>query len=98
MRRSEALSRLAGETDAIRAFGVTALHLFGSTATDDASPSSDIDLFVDHDSSGKFSLFDLVGVKLLVEERLGVRADVATRDGLHPILCDRIEVSAIRVF
>jgi hypothetical protein len=40
----------------------------------------------------------LVGIKQYLEEELGVPVDVATRDGLHPMLRSEIERSAIRIF
>ena len=41
---------------------------------------------------------DLVGIKQLLEERLGVPVDVTTRDSLDPLLRQRIEASAERIF
>jgi len=55
-------------------------------------------MFVEYDPAKKFSLLDLVGIKLALEERLGATIDVATRDGVHPRLRKRIEADAIRVF
>jgi uncharacterized protein len=43
-------------------------------------------------------LVELVGIKQLLERRLGVQVDVTTRDSLDPILKDKIEASAERVF
>ena len=34
----------------------------------------------------------------LLEDELGMRIDVTTRDGLHPMLRQDIEQSAVRVF
>jgi hypothetical protein len=98
MRKQEAVSVLRAQTDAVRALGATSLYLFGSTARDDAGPTSDIDLFVDYDSSSRFSLIELVGIQQLLEARLGVHVDVTTRDSLDPLLRERIEVSADRIF
>jgi uncharacterized protein len=65
---------------------------------DEATPESDLDLFVDYDPTKKFSLVDLVGIKLLLEDALGMEVDVTTRDSLHPMLRKDIEQSALRVF
>jgi predicted nucleotidyltransferase len=43
-------------------------------------------------------LVDLVGIKLFLEDSLGVPVDVTTRDSLHPMLRHDIEKSAVRVF
>ena len=74
------------------------MHLFGSTARDAAAASCDIDLFVDYDLDGRFSLIELVGIKQLLERRLGVPIDLTTRDSLDPLLRDRIEATADRIF
>ncbi|GJE29171.1 nucleotidyltransferase family protein [Methylobacterium organophilum] len=98
MRRAEAIANLQANADSVRALGATSLYLFGSTLCDEARPGSDLDLFIEYDPESRFNAFDLIGIKLLLEERLGVDVDLATRDGLHPLLRDRIERSALRVF
>jgi uncharacterized protein len=96
--RMDAIDRLRDSADAVRTLGATSLYLFGSTVRDEARSDSDLDLFVDYDPASRFNAFDLVGIKLLLEDRLGAAIDITTRDGLHPRLRDRIEASAIRVF
>ena len=98
MNRAEAMTRLKGCADAIKARGATSLYLFGSAARDETGPDSDLDLFVDYDPTKKFSLIDLVGIKLMLEDELGTKVDLTTRDSLHPMLRERIERSAVRVF
>jgi hypothetical protein len=98
MNRNEAIARLKGCAPAVRARGATSLYLFGSAARDGAGPDSDLDVFVDYDPKRKFSLVDLVGIKNLLEDELGVEVDVTTRDSLHPKLRRDIEKSAVRVF
>jgi predicted nucleotidyltransferase len=98
MDRIEAIARLKEHADAIKALGATSLYLFGSSARNQARDDSDLDLFVDYDPEKKFSLFDLVGIKQLLEDELGMPVDVTTRDSLHPMLRQDIEKSAIRVF
>jgi hypothetical protein len=98
MRKQQAVSALREQSDAVRALGATSMYLFGSTARDDAGPASDLDLFVDYDRDGRFSLIELVGIKQLLERQLGVAVDVTTRDSLDPLLRDRIEASAERIF
>ncbi len=64
----------------------------------EAARDSDLDLFVDYDPAKKFSLVDLVDIKLLLEQELGIEVDVTTRDSLHPMLRNEIERTAVRVF
>jgi predicted nucleotidyltransferase len=96
MDRSTAIARIKANEDEIRALGATALYLFGSTARDEAKKRSVVDVFIDYRPG--FTLFDLVGIKLALEEKLGTKVDVATRDGLKPMLRKSIEESAIKIF
>lgn len=98
MERSEIISRLRENADAIRGLGATSLHLFGSVARDEATGESDIDLFIDYDPDTRFSLLDLVGIQQFLAETLAAEIDVTTRDGLHPMLRDEIQREAIQIF
>jgi hypothetical protein len=98
MRRNEAIGELQARADAVKAMGATALYLFGSTLRDEASAESDIDLFIDYDEASRFSLLDLVGIKLYLEDELKIAVDVTTRDSLHPLLRDRIQRAALQIF
>lgn len=98
MNRNEAVARLKNCADVVKARGATSLYVFGSVARDEAKTDSDLDLFIDYDPQKKFSLVDLVGIKHIIEDSLGVAVDVTTRDSLHPMLRRDIEKSAVRVF
>lgn len=98
MTRTEAIAKLQSYGPAIRALGATSLYLYGSTIRDEASPESDLDLFIDYDPVSRFNAFDLIGIKLLLEDKLRTRVDVTTRDGLHARLRPVIEQSAVRIF
>ena len=98
MNRKDAIARLKACADAVKARGATSLYLFGSTVRGEAKGGSDIDMFIDYDPRKKFSLVDLAGIKLYLEDTLGVDIDVTTRDSLHPMLRKDIEESAVRVF
>ena len=98
MTRSDIIAALKGEASAIKAFGATALYLFGSVVRDSAGPGSDLDLFIDYDRDIGFSLIELVGIKQHLEDRLGIRVDLTTRDSLDSLLRPRIEASAERIF
>jgi uncharacterized protein len=98
MNRADAISKLRQSAHAVRGMGATALYVFGSAVRDGADDESDLDLFIDYDPQSRFNAFDLIGIKLLLEEELGVSVDITTRDGLHPRLKRSIEESAVRVF
>jgi predicted nucleotidyltransferase len=97
MTRDQAIAELAAHADALRARGVAAAYLFGSTARGEARPDSDLDVFVDVRPGAKFSLLDLIGVKHFLEDELGREVDLTTRGGLHPLLKAEIEREAVRV-
>ena len=98
MNRNEAITALGMLADAIKSRGATSFFHFGSAARDSATSASDLDLFMDYAPEDKFSLIDLVDIKLYLEDHLGVPVDITTRDSLHPMLRRGIENSAIRVF
>jgi predicted nucleotidyltransferase len=97
MKRQDAVAALRGQADEVRARR-NGLYLFGSTAREETTAPSDLDLFIDYDLGSRFSLVDLVGIKQLLERRLGVPVDLTSRDSLDPLLRGRIEASAERVF
>lgn len=76
-------------------FHVVNLSVFGSRSRGDATSDSDLDLLVEFDSEA--SLFDLVGMELNLEERLGMKVDVLTPASIKPRLRHRILESAVPV-
>ena len=75
--------------------GVKSLALFGSTARNEATSTSDVDILVEFDRS--VGLFEFVRLKLLLEEMLNRKVDLVTPDAIHPALRDRILSEAIYV-
>lgn len=97
MTRSETLALLRDRADEIRARGVTALYLFGSSARDESGRANDVDMFVDYDPE-RFDFVELIRLRERLSDALGRPADLTTREGLHPMLRPAIEAEAIRVF
>jgi len=96
VRREEAISTLRGYLPALRRdFGVRRLALIGSTARDEARPDSDIDLLVEYEASP--TLDNFVGLKLFLEDHLGVKVDLVTPDGLKPRIRPGIERDAVEI-
>lgn len=98
MRRNEVIARLKEAEPAIRARGARALYLFGSHARDEAGADSDVDVFIDKDTSRRFGFDEFMDIYFLLRERLGDKVDYGTREGLNPSLRAEIEREAIRVF
>ncbi|OGO28751.1 MAG: nucleotidyltransferase [Chloroflexi bacterium RBG_16_54_18] len=65
-------------------FGVKSLALFGSVARDEAIPGSDIDLLVEFNRP--VGLFGLFALQNRLEEILGCKVDLGTRNSLKPRL------------
>ncbi len=76
-------------------FAVRDISVFGSVARGDATDHSDLDLLVDFAGPTTFDAF--IGLKLFVEDTLGVRVDLVTRAALKPRLKARIEAEARHV-
>jgi hypothetical protein len=97
MTRNDAINLLKQHESELRLLGVLSLYLFGSTARDEATEASDVDLFFDY-SKGDLSLYGLMDIKVLACSILGQSSDVITRSSLHPALRAEIETTSIRVF
>ena len=98
MNRDDAIRLLKAAEPELRARGVTALALFGSTARNEAGPDSDVDVLIDLDMARQPSLVDFCGTRLLIEDQLGCRTDLTLRDNLRPAYRLEIEAEAIPVF
>jgi len=72
----------------LQQFDVVKASIFGSQVRGEATTSSDLDLLVEF--SGKKSLFDLVNLKLALEELLNCKVDVLTYNSIHPLIKDTI--------
>jgi uncharacterized protein len=97
MNRDDAIARIKQIEPSIRAFGASALYLFGSTARNEAKPTSDVDIFIDRDGTKKLGFVEFFDLEELLENTLGTKVDLCTRASLHPILRPEIEQTAIRV-
>lgn len=98
MNKAEAIERLQPFERRLRARGINALYLFGSTVRDEAGEASDLDLLYEYDPSRNFSLFDQAGAMLELSDGLGAKVDLVSRAGLRPRLRARIEGEMVRVF
>lgn len=72
----------------LKEYGVMKAGVYGSRVRGDAREDSDLDMVVELPEGA--SLLDLAGIKVDLEELLGLTVDVTTYNGLHPRLRDRI--------
>lgn len=96
MQKLQALNLLARHKQALQqGFGVTRLALFGSTARDTATETSDIDVLVAFDGPATSKRY--FGVQFYLEDLLGHPVDLVTEKALRPELRPYIEKEAINV-
>lgn len=95
MRRDDVIKAIRPRLPELHSLGVTSLSLFGSTARDEASETSDVDVLVTFKGPPSFNRF--MDVKFILEDALGRKVDLATPGGLKPQFRPVIEREAIRV-
>ena len=76
-------------------FGVVRLALFGSTARDEATENSDVDILISFDGIATSERY--FGVQFYLEDILGCAVDLVTEKALRPQLRPFIEQEAIDV-
>ena len=79
----------------IQRHGVASLWIFGSHARGDSHPNSDIDLLVEFSSPPGFDNF--MGLKLELEDRLGVKVDILSRSACNPRFLKAIQPDLLHV-
>ena len=98
MSRDEVLATLRQHAPELQAEGILHLALFGSTARDEATPVSDVDLMAEYDPNKRLSLLDIVGLQHQLEDLLGAKVDLCTRKLIKPILRPYVEADAVDAF
>lgn len=76
-------------------FGVVRIGLFGSFARGENRENSDIDILIEKEKP--LSLVKFIRIKLILEERLGGRADLISAEGLRPELREKVKGEVIYV-
>ncbi|MEA3358655.1 MAG: nucleotidyltransferase domain-containing protein [Thermodesulfobacteriota bacterium] len=78
-----------------RKYNIIRIGLFGSAARDNMREQSDIDVVVELETQ---DLFDLIGIKLDLEEQLSQKVDIVSyRNTMNRFLKSRIEKEAVYV-
>lgn len=68
--------------------GVKKVGLFGSFVRDEMREDSDIDILVEIEND--MGLLDFIGLKLEIEEALGMKVDLVEYSTIKPLLRERI--------
>ncbi len=97
MKRAEVIRELKKHQPVLKRMGATALYLFGSTARNKASASSDIDVFIEYKRGSRFSLFDVLEIRSYLTRHLKRRVDVIPRDSFKPAVRAAAEKDTIQV-
>jgi predicted nucleotidyltransferase len=98
MTSREALRRLNRNREKLRTHHVRHIAVFGSTARDQATPHSDVDLLVEFDPEARVGLFAFVRLLDFLSDVMDTRIDLATPGALRPEMREEIVSEAIRAF
>ena len=98
MTRREALRRLDRNREKLRTYHVRHVAVFGSTARDQATLHSDVDVLVEFDAQAHVGLFTFVRLLDFLSDVMGTRIDLATAAALRPEMRDEILSEAVRAF
>lgn len=98
MRRDDIMERIKTLEAQLRAEGVAHVALFGSRARGDGREGSDLDVLIDVVPGARFSLLNLSGVGLLIEDATGIPAQIVLRRSAPADFQNRIRADVITVF
>ncbi len=94
MKRDEVLAIIEKHREQLQTMGVKSLDLFGSVARNEAREDSDVDFFVEFNR--EVGLFELIKVKLYLQDIIGRSVDIGTLDTLRDNLREPVTKDVIR--
>lgn len=65
-------------------YGVISLELFGSYIRNEQTENSDLDILVDFDEENYPSLISFIAIKQDLEDKLGIKVDLVSKNGIKP--------------
>jgi uncharacterized protein len=99
MTREQITEILLQRADVLKAIGATSLYMFGSRARGDNRSDSDLDLFIDFNADRKVpSASKLLDFERDIQNKIGIKVEIATRHDFQDYIRSRIEQEAVRVF
>ena len=81
-----------------RRYQVRELAIFGSALTDAYRPDSDVDILVEFEPDARVGLFRYIDLQRELESLFGRQVDLVSKQGLKPLIRDRVLESAERLF
>jgi len=79
------LYSLSENREAIKAFGVNSLGIFGSFRKETNTDSSDVDLYIEFDPTRK-SFDNFMGLSFFIEELVGRKVEIVTPQSLSKFI------------
>jgi predicted nucleotidyltransferase len=98
MTRDAAIAILRAHEAPLRRQGVMRAALFGSTARNEATADSDLDIMVDIDPNARVDLYSYVGITRYIAELFSVPVDVSDRAMLIAPVRLTAEADAVYAF
>lgn len=98
MTSREAIRRLTRNREKLRTYSVRHIAVFGSTARDQATLHSDVDILVEFDPDAPVGLFTFVRLLDFLRDVMDTRIDLATPAALRLEMRDEIMAEALRAF
>lgn len=96
--RGEVVGKLRRVETSLRARGIAGLALFGSLARGDGGAGSDIDLVAELDPDARLTILDIIEIEQQLEEKLGRKVDLLSRQALKERFAAEIAPDEYRVF
>lgn len=98
MDRKTALERLKTNKASLQVLGLKGISLFGSTARNEATPVSDIDLAVTLDDAAKIDLFRFAAISEHVARLLDAKVDLVIEPARNPRMQAEIDRDRVRAY
>lgn len=83
--KQKIFTTIIGEKQAIKAYGVRRLGLFGSFARQQQRPRSDVDILVEF-QHGKKTFDNYMNLKFFLERRLQRKVDLVIKEAIKPAI------------
>ena len=98
MTRDQALAILKRSEPELVRRGVRRAAIFGSTARNEATAESDVDVMVELDPTYPMGVWEYAGLASFIGEQFPVRVDVANRETLRRFIRPNAERDAVYAF
>lgn len=98
MTREQAIARIKPHDAELRAAGLAALYLFGSTARGNARTNSDVDLMCEIDRNSGMDLIRFAGIRRQLADFMSQPIDLVERHSMRPRVRARAEADMVAIF